>query len=205
MATAGQVNEACEEIARRLASFRADADNVTDLRWCLEKLAWLREQYRGDEAAFAPHMDRIKDLSRQVREGLAASREALTAKYLEAAGAVTAWEAIREACRDALLELANEQNAQRLDSPSGWVEVKRSQSVSLPKTGTPQREQLLNLITRAQRWPDVGYPNATRLLKAIEGGLFTPDQAGELARLCPAQTICPASFSSAPYSRFLPS
>ncbi len=189
MATAAQVNDACEEIGRRLASFRADADNVIDLQWCLEKLAWLRERYRYEASGFAPHMDRIKGLSRQVRETLGASRETLTAKYLEAARAVTAWEAIREACRAALLELASEGNAPRLDSPQGHVDIKRSQGLSLPKPGTPQREQLLALITEAQRWPDVAYPNAGLLLKAVDGGLFTPQQAGEIARLCPVQTI----------------
>ena len=121
MATATQVNDACEQIDRRLANFRADAGRVADMKWCLEKLAWLREQYRLAPAAFASHVDRIKNLSQQVHEVLAAAREALTARYLEAVGAVAAWEAIREACRDALLELANEKNLQRLDSPRGWV------------------------------------------------------------------------------------
>jgi hypothetical protein len=189
MATGEQVNEACDEIARRLASFSADADRVTDLQWCLEKLAWLREQYRSDPAVFAPHMDRIKGVSGQVREVLGTYRETLTAKYLEAASAVTGWEAIREACREVLLELANAENTQRLDSPQGWVEVKRARAASLPKPGTPQREQLFALITLAQRWPDVAYPNPARLLKALDGGLFTPEQAGEIARLCPITTI----------------
>jgi hypothetical protein len=190
MATAAQVNDACQEIARRVESFRTDAGRVTDLQWCREKLEWLREQYRGDPAVFAPYMDSIKGLSRRVREVTAASREALTAKYLEAAGEVTAWETVREACRDALVELANEENAQRLDSPIGWVEVKRLRTASLPKPGTPQREQLQALITEAQRWPDVAYPNAARLLKAIDGGLFTPQQVGEIVRLCPVQETC---------------
>lgn len=80
--------------------------------------------------------------------------------------------------------------ARRLDSPAGCVEIKRSRFASLPKPGTPQREQLLALITEAQRWPDVAYPNAGRLLKAIDGGLFTPQQVGEIVRLCPVQEIC---------------
>jgi uncharacterized membrane protein YccC len=190
MVTTAQINDDCDEIARRLGAFRADADCVTDLQWCVHKLAQLRQDYRGDPAAFAPHMDRIKDLSGQVREALSASGEALTAKYLEAAGAVAAWQEIREACRDVLLELANQQDAQRLDSPAGWIEIKRSRAASLPKPGTPQREELLALITRAELWPEVAYPNAARLLKAVDAGRFTPQQAGQIARLCPAQTIC---------------
>lgn len=190
MATAAQVNEACDEIARRLASFRANVDCVTDLQWCFAKLAWLRQEYRGDPAAFAPQIDRIKDLSRQVRQAAAQSRETLTVKYLEACAAVAAWDALREACREVLMDLANEQDAHRLDSPLGWVEVKRTHTVSLPKPGTPQRDQLLAIITQAERWPDVAYPNPARLLKAIGGGLFTPQQAGELALLCPTQIIC---------------
>ena len=188
--TSEQVNDACAQIEHRLAGISTDAKCVVDLRWCLETLAQLREQYRREASAFAPHLERIKGLSKQVREVLAVSRDALTAKYLEAASAVTAWEAIREAYRSALLELANADSAPRLDSPQGWVEVKRFQTASLPKPGTPQREQLLALITQAQRWPDVAYPNAARLFKAVEHGLFTPQQAAEITRLCPAQTVC---------------
>lgn len=190
MATPAQVNDACEGITSRLESFRGDADRVTDLQWSLETLAWLRQQYRCNPDSFALHMDRVKGLSQQVRQALAASREALTAKYLEAASAVSAWKATREACRHVLLELANQENAERLDSPLGWVEIKRSRTATLPRPGTPQREQLLTLITQAERWPDVGYPSAGRLLKALDGGLFTPEQAGEIALLCPAQTTC---------------
>lgn len=193
MTTAAQVNEACDEIARRLAIFRADIDCVTDLQWCLDKLAWLREQYRLDPAVFSPRMDRIKELSRQVRETLCASRESLTAKYMEANSAVSAWQAVREACRAALLELANAENAQRLVSPQGVVDIKRSRTMSLPKLGTQQRADLSAIITEAQRWPDVAYPSAPLLLKAVDGGLFTPQQAGQIALLCPIQIICRVS------------
>lgn len=190
MVNAAQIEQACEEIARHLANFSADASRAADLQACLSKLAWLREQYRADRQAIAPYVDRLKDLSRQVREALAASRQLLTGKYIEAVSAVAAWEWVREAYRAALLELAAAENAQRLDSPQGWVEVKHARSVSLPRLGTPQREQLLAIITQAQRWPDVAYPTPARLLKAMDAGLFTPEQAAELARLCPPQTIC---------------
>ena len=73
---------------------------------------------------------------------------------------------------------------------AGWIEIKRSRAASLPKPGTPQREELLALITQAELWPKVAYPNAARLLKAVDAGRFTPQQAGQVARLCPTQTIC---------------
>ena len=102
---------------------------------------------------------------------------------------MSAWEDLREACREMLLELASAENAHRLESPQGYVEVKQFQTASLPKAGTPQRQELADLITQAQRWPDVAYPSAARLQKALAAGLFTAEQAGEVARLCPVQTV----------------
>jgi hypothetical protein len=190
MTTAAEVHGACDEIGRRLASFVSDTDNVIDLQWCLEKLANLREDYRRDPASFMPHMDRVKDLSRQVREALICSREQLTAKYLEAAEAVTAWQSIREACREALLELVSQEDTQRLESLAGWIEVKRSRTMSLPKPGTPQREELLEVIAQAELWREMTYPVPARLLKAVDSGQFTPQQSGQVVRLCPPQTVC---------------
>jgi len=63
------------------------------------------------------------------------------AHQLEAVGAITAWEDVREACRLALIELSVAQNIGRFDSPQGSVEVNKATSISLPKSGTPQREQ----------------------------------------------------------------
>lgn len=180
----------CGEIARRLAAFRADASRIIDLQFCLEKLAWLREEYRTNPDALASRIDALKDISRQVRETITISCEVLTAKYLEAVSAVAAWETVREACRAALLELSNSSDLQRMDSPQGWIEVKRTRAITMPKPGTPQREQLLSLIARAQRWPDVAIPSPARLLKAIDAGLFVPEDVDKITQLCPAQTVC---------------
>jgi hypothetical protein len=185
-----QVEAACQNIGRFLESFGAAPDRPGDLQRCLEGLDWLRQVYREERALLAPYMDRVKDLSRQVHEALAAAREKLAGQYLEALAAVAAWQEIREACRDALVELAEAQNASRLESPSGWIEVKRARTISLPKNGTPQREQLCDILTRADRWADVSLPNPARLLKAMDAGLFAADQVGELSRLCPVRTLC---------------
>ena len=189
MATQRQIEEACENIGRDLEAFRADPDRVAELQRCLASIAWLREQYRLDKAALEPFVDRLKELSQQTQQALSGAREALTTKYLEAIGAITAWEDVREACRLALIELSVAQNVGRFDSPQGSVEVKKGTSISLPKTGTPQREQLCEIITSAGRWSEVALPNASRLLKAVEENLFTQEQTREISRLCPAQTI----------------
>ena len=189
MATQRQIEEACENIGRDLAAFRADPDRVAELRRCLAAIGWLREQYRADKAALEPFMDRLKNLSRQTQQALSDARETLTTKYIEAAGAITAWEDVREACRLALIELSVAQNIGHFDSPQGSVEVKKATSISLPKSGTPQREQLCDIITSAGRWSEVALPNASRLLKAIEENLFSQEQALEINRLCPTQII----------------
>ena len=190
MSNAEQIEEACGNIEQALAAFGGNAERVSEIGRCLEAVSWLREQYRADRALVELHLPRIKELTRRVHEAIAAARESLAAKYLQALGAVAAWEGIREACRDALAELAGAENLDRLDCQQGWIEIKHFRSVAMPRAGSPQREELAALITQAGRWADVGSPNGQRLLKAIDGGLFTPQQAGQLARLCPVQNGC---------------
>jgi uncharacterized membrane protein YccC len=156
--TGQQVEDACDNIARNLETFRAAPDRPADLKRCLDAMAWLREQYREAPALLAPYVGRLKLLSQQVHQALADARESLTSQYLQANAAVAAWEDIREACRDALVELATAQNAQRLESPQGWIEVKRAQSISLPKAGTPRGRNLPASSRRRSDGPRWRFP-----------------------------------------------
>lgn len=187
--TTKQIEDACGAIEQSLASFAESSENVLQLQRAMADLAWLREQYAADKTLLTPYMDRLKDLSRQVREAAAAAKDALTAQFLRATAAAGAWTDIRDACREALADLAASQGIKRFDCPDGAVFVNQSRSLSLPKTGSSQREELLALISETGRWPQVGQPNPTRLLKAIDQGLFTPQHAAQLAALCPVHTI----------------
>lgn len=187
-ATAQKIEETCQLIMHNVQAFGADTQRVAELRRALEALRWLRGEYRRDKPAMATHLDRLRECGKAVQDCISAGRETLAGKYLEAAQAASAWEAIREDCREALVELAVAESAQRFDSPTGWIEVRAVSSMSLPKSGTAHRDELTSLLDETGRWPQVAVPNAARLLKAMKDGLFTPDQAARLSAICPVQT-----------------
>jgi len=182
--TQQQVQEACANIERSLETFRADPQKVDQLGGALAAQQWLREQYRTNKDLLEPHVDRLRDLGRAICDCLRAAREALTEEYLRAMDAENAWKSRRQTCRDALIELARADNVEHFESSSGRIDLKQVRSMTLPKAGTPQREELAGLIRDSGRWEDVTAPNAARLLKALDEGLFTPEQAARLALLC---------------------
>jgi hypothetical protein len=180
--------QACENLQRSVEAFRAAPQQLGALRKCLDQLQALRDEYRRDKAAFEPHLERLRELSNQVHEAIASAVEALAAQYLEAVAQIGAWQDIREACRDGLAELAKARKITEFNCAAGVIEARPFQSMKVPEAASPQRQELCDLITEAGRWPDVASPIASRLLKALSQGLFTPQQAGRLAELCPLET-----------------
>ena len=106
----------------------------------------------------------------------------------EAVQATTAWQKRRDDCRALLVELAAADRLERLDCPQGHIEVKYAKSAVVPGPGTPQRAELYALLDAAQRWADVAVVNPLRLMKAVDQGLFTPLQVGQITKLCPVQS-----------------
>ena len=188
MSSENAIAQACENLNREVDAFRAGPQQLGALRKCLDQLQWLRDEYRRDKAAFEPHIERLRELSNQVHEAIAAATESLAAQYLEAVSQIDAWQDIREACRDGLAELAKARKITEFNCAAGLIEAKAFQSMKVPEAASPQRQELCDLITEAGRWSDVASPIASRLLKAMSQGLFTPRQAGRLTQLCPLET-----------------
>ncbi len=187
--TQQQIEETCGKIERGLAAFAGDAARVIELQNALVWLQWLRQQYRDNRALLDPFVQRLQDYGQQITQAVRSARGALAAEYLRAGQAVQDWERRREACRDALVELARADKLDRFESSDGWIEVRAFRGMSLPKPGTPQRAQLGELITQAGRWPEVASPVGVRLLKALDDGLFAAEQAERLRALCPVLTV----------------
>jgi len=188
--TQRQVDEACGNIQRSLEAFAADPDKLDMLHRALAARQWLREQYRAAPAALEPHLDRLRELGAAVTDCIRSARQMLTEEYLRATEAAGAWRQRRQACRDALVELALADGLERFDSPLGQIEVRQGPSVTMPKPGTAQRAELEALLHESGRWDVVSAPYAGKLLKALEGGLFSPDQAARLSELCQIHTAC---------------
>ena len=188
--TQQQVQEACGKMERCLEEFRSDPRNVEELQRALAAQRWLRNEYRANRLVLDPFADRLRALGRAIGDVIRSARQALTEEYLRAAEAVEASRRRREACRDALIELAQADKVQRFDSPRGWIDVIQVRSVTLPKTGTPEREELIALIRESGHWEAVAQPNSRKLSRALDQGLFTSEQAGRLTRLCPVETVC---------------
>jgi hypothetical protein len=189
MATASQVESACGNVERWLAAFRADHGDLAGLRLALESLAWLREQFVADRAAVEPHVARLREFSRQVAEELRLARQELVSAFLQATKAAAEWEARRETFRDALVELARTDKIECYTSVEGRVEVRPLRTLVMPKTGTPEREELTAVVLQSPHAAEIVQPNHARLLKMLEAGAFSDEQATAINRLCRLQTV----------------
>ena len=188
--TPQQIEQACDYIDKGTEAFAADQTRLADLRQALSWLQWLREQYRLDKAAVEPYVERLQACGQRMCSAARAARAALTDEYLRAGQAVSAWRQRREACRDALVELARADNVEHFESQAGRIAVRRVRALSVPKAGTSERAELADIITRAGRWADVGVPNANKLLKALDERLFPPELAAQITHLCNPHTAC---------------
>ena len=189
MLTERQVDGMCERIERDVRSFEEDPERVAELRGAMEALRSLRDQYADNKTMMAPYVDRLSEYSRRLRASISAARQRLTEKYLQASRAVKKWREIREGCRDALLELVRAENVECFQAEQGWIEIHATRTVSLPDAGTSEREEVLALITQAGLWAEVGQPNGHKLLRALDGGRFSPEAAARVAELCPVRTV----------------
>lgn len=184
---AAKIEETCDSIRTDLTAFAGDHSRLDELLRAVSSLEWLRGQYRVDKTAFEQHVDALKDLSRQVTDSLRTAREALTSEFIQASEALTAWRRRREVCRCALIDLVGADGVGRFDSPDGWVDVRGTEALSLPKPGTDSREEIRAIVTQAGRWPDLGVLNARRLREALSKGLFFPAEAARIHELCPTR------------------
>jgi hypothetical protein len=186
-----QVEEACERIEQHLSDTGRETQptDVLPLAHAAADLRQLRDAYSADPAALRPYVDRLRDYSRRIGQGLSASREALASTYLEWAERERAARTRREACRDALLELARAEPFRRLEVPGGRVELHESRAVSLPRKGTPARRELAEIIEESGAWSQVAQLSPARLLRALDTGALDPDVAEQIQRICPVQPI----------------
>ena len=187
---AADIEQACQATESALAEFSGDASKLASLRRAREGLQWLREQYRTDAALLQPFLDRLKACSQQVVAAIRAAATALADEYIHAGQMVDAWQARRDICREALAELARLDNVRHFPSASGGIDIKPFRSLRLPPAESPQRQELVAIIEQAGLWAETSVLNPLRLLKAVDGGRFAPEQAARLGVLCPVETSC---------------
>jgi hypothetical protein len=60
--------------------------------------------------------------------------------------------------------------------------------ITVPAAGSDIRAKLEEVLKASGRWPDVSQLARARLLRALDGKQFTPQQEQEITRLCPRTT-----------------
>jgi hypothetical protein len=188
--TAETVEQVCGRIERGQADFAADPANVEALHEALGLLQWLRSQYHDNRAVLDGCVERLRELREKLLAAVRQSQQGLTAEYIKAGQAARAWQDRQAACRDLLAEVATLDDVQKYDSPEGQVDVTHIRTLTLPPAGSAERAQLVALLDESGRWAEVATPIASRLAKAIDTGLFAPDQVDRLAKLCPVRPAC---------------
>lgn len=187
--TEQKIQQMLADVDGFLAAYRGDPERIPELQKALAAMNWLRGQYREDRSAFEPFVDRLHQAGKQVAECIRAGQEVLAAAYLEAGEAISAWRAKREACREALAELARADGVKQFLCRTGCINVSRTQSLTLPRLDTAQRDQLAAVISEAGAWAAVAHPSSSRLKKALDDGLFNAAQAERITALCPERTV----------------
>ncbi len=187
--TEQQMADACATIERQLEAVEADPTAVSSLLEARALLQSLRDGYRENRQTMDRHMERLQGYSRRIGRCMSACREALTAEFLSADRAARKAQETRDVCREALLELARTERTDHFESPAGRVIIKQSKTLSLPPAQSPERERLVSIIEQAGRWAEVGQLNPARLRAALNQSLFSPDQAAQIAELCPEKTV----------------
>lgn len=188
MATASQVEGACADIERGVAAFRKDRGDVEAVGRAIARLAYLRAEFVADKATLEPYIGRLQEFSRQIAEELRQARQELVTAYFQAARAVADWEARKETLRNALIELARTDKLDGYAVPEGRIDVRSLRTLQLPRVDSPERETLTALLLGSTQAAAVLQPNHSRLLKALDAGGFTVEQAAEVQRLCRLQT-----------------
>jgi len=188
--TREQVEQACERIERALAAFGGDVSQVARLHEAWRLLQWLREQYGQNRELLDGCMDRLKACGEQLAAAVRGCRDALAAEYIRAGRAVAAWRDHQGACRDLLAELATLDGLEHYDCPEGHIEVRRMRTVDLPPPDSPERKDLLGILAAAGRWESVASISRAKLARAVDEGLFSPDQAARITQLCPVRRTC---------------
>ncbi|MFH2007392.1 MAG: hypothetical protein ABI333_12475 [bacterium] len=188
-----QLLDALAAIERDLASCAVDPAAVSGVLRARSGLQELREQYTGtpsaDRSFWERHLERLQACGESIRRCLSSCRDHLAAEFLRADQSAKKWQEAREACRDALIELARTEQITHVQAAEGRVVIKESITTSLPPNDTPEREELVQIIEQTGRWAEVGVLNPARLRKALDQGGFSEEQAARIAELCPPKTI----------------
>ncbi len=182
---AWKIEEALGQIEHGLNTYKSNPVLVEGLVNAMNHLTRLREEYFMNRRLLDAYKTRLQDLAERFHEALREAGERLAGEYIEANLAINDWRKRQKMCRNLIIELAGLDGLDKLDAPAGQIKVSSSQSLALPKTGSPERDALSALITDSGQWAEVGIVNALKLKKALDEGRFSPAQAGRIATLCP--------------------
>ena len=188
VATAVDTQSACEAAESALAEFQADATKIESLGQARQSLQWLREQYRIQPSLVQPFVERLKACSQQLLAAQRQAAQSLAEEYLRAGRMIEGWQARREVCREALMDLGRSDDLRAYRTPAGSIELKPFRALRLPEASSPHRQELMAIIEQGNLWAQTCVLNPSRLLKAIEEGRFAPQQSARVTELCPVET-----------------
>ena len=94
----------------------------------------------------------------------------------------------KEFWRYVLSRMSEKAGDQNLRGSVARVRVRLSSGVTLPKTGSREREALEAIVRDAGMWEAMSHLSAPKINKAIGNGDIPPKLERELSRMCPKAT-----------------
>ena len=165
----------------RLGTAGADWGALTEIA---ERLAILRRQYVAHRERLGGYVPRLTLLRQQLDALLSTHLTRVVDHFHELGEQMRRAETEREFLREYFIRRAGDASLE-LAGVRAQVTVKATPGITMPASGSDTRAKLEDLLKASGRWPEVSQLARARLLRALDGRQFTPQQEQEIGRLCP--------------------
>ncbi|MCP4680685.1 MAG: hypothetical protein GY854_35430 [Deltaproteobacteria bacterium] len=168
------------------------------------QLEELRSQYREYPMSFEGHISTLKTIGERFESWLNSNLSRIVSWYCEINEQLNELESQKAFLRGHFVTSAKRTQSMReviYEGGANAVRVRSFDSRTLPPAATPERKELEETITQADRWVEVGQINKGRLQNALRKGLFNDEQTALIERLCPKATSYQVSLRQSGVSR----
>lgn len=189
MHTSEEIGASIREVSAALAGLEAGRDGTEEFLALEARFQQLRRQYRDDPQKFAGRIQQLQDLSRRFGGVLERRASVVVDQFHAVTEKIRALEEAKAFWREMLIRIAGVAPPGDLRGTGVAAKVRSLQALDVPRSGSPERKQLEELIQRSGCWNQVSFLSRPRLEEALRRKAFTEPEERTISQLCPATTI----------------
>ena len=161
---------------------RDDKTTYGDIAVGLQKL---REEYRRRQKQFDGRTVQLAEMSQQFRQTMERETEWIADRLHQINESITRLELEKEFWRGELVRKLQKPGRCEFRGQAASIRVVASEIAAMPPAKSQERLRLEELVSRAGIWPSVSILSASKMHKAIVGGIIPADNDVDVRRLCP--------------------